>query len=456
MAAVRIASIFGFILVLSMFLITPCLGASPDETPEQVWTVNGRQWSVEDEYQYAKWVETNISEDFFIRHQIPVDCADVPYAARWIYSRMAHLPAAATTYDGRFVGHWSTEWKHLPDDAEWHEDPRFRAALLNVLSETSTRTLPLDTYPIRITQESVTPGTTLLSGSHAGIIGRISLDGSYAHPLQTWEATLPVRIQKMRQNTFFIPQPESATYSGVLKFRWPILAKGGWRYLPVEAHPFYSEEQYGSEFCKRYGDFAEAVSKRLDPTEYDPWERTDKVMRAVTRYLQERVPIVLAGYERCRKGGCSEGSGLWEIYSTPARDEMIASMMGHLTQLIETNCLDRENIKGKMESIVLPISQDRSATFYQIYQNRLWLSPHPEDSIEARWGLKKCDLILPRIRDARESILFIETTYREKDPQYADFAVRQQQEIIRGLAAELDRSPCDDTEERKHVGDKGF
>jgi len=59
--------------------------------------------------------------------------------------------------------------------------------------------------------------------------------------------------------------------------------------------------------------------------------------------------------------------------------------------------------------------------------------------------LKKCDMILSRIRSAYKSIAFVERTYRKKDPKYADFSVRQQQEILGRLYAEWDRSQCEDT-----------
>ena len=98
-----------FILLLILF---PTLSFSEtvQESPLQAWTVGDRRWTIEEEDQYGKWVEENITEDFFIRHKIPVDCADVPYAIRWIYARIAHLPAAATTKDHKLIGHWSTEW----------------------------------------------------------------------------------------------------------------------------------------------------------------------------------------------------------------------------------------------------------------------------------------------------------------------------------------------------------
>jgi len=116
--------------------------------------------------------------------------------------------------------------------------------------------------------------------------------------------------------------------------------------------------------------------------------------------------------------------------------------MDHLHQIIESNNLDREAFKERMEAILLPISKGRSVTFYHVYQNYLWLSPHPEDPVEARWGLKKCEMILSRMRNARNSISFIERIYRKRDPRYADFAIRQQEEILRKLKEEWEKSRC--------------
>jgi len=432
-----------FILFLLILIAAPSFGQAMEESPSQVWQVGNRQWTVEEEENYSQWVETNITEDFFIRYKIPIDCADVPYAIRWIYARIAHLPAAATTKEGQFIGHWSTHWGNLPTHAEWHKDHRFRTALLHMLTETTTRTLPSDTYPIRITLDSVTPGTVFfVTESHSGIIGRVILDGSYAHPLQTWEATLPTKIQKMSERNFLSPRPESTTHSGLVKFLWPVVQNGQWKYLPAKDHPFYSEEQYASDLYEGNVDFVEAVAKRIDSRTYDPWEKAEKVIETIARFLQDRVPIVLAGYKQCHRGSCPEGSTQWEIHSTPGRDGMITLLMDHLSQIIESNHLDKGKIRERMEAIWIPISKDRSITFYHIYQNYLWLSPHPEDSVDTRWGLKKCEMILSQIRSAKNSIAFIERAYRKRDPKYASFATQQQQEILRRLTEEWDRSLC--------------
>lgn len=436
-----------FLIFLLLIVIpTPSFSQAVKESPLQVWKVGDRRWTVEEEHQFGKWVDANITEDFFIRYKLPVDCADVPYAIRWIYARISHLPAAATTKDNKLIGHWSTEWGRLPTHHEWHKDLRFRTALLHMLSETTTRTLPSDTYPIRINPDSVTPGTVFfVTESHSGVIGHVTLDGSYAHPLQTWEATVPARPQKMSQRNFLSPRPESTTFSGLVKFRWPVTQNGKWKYLPVKEHPFYSEEQYSADFYEGYADFVEAVARRIDPTDYDPDEKVKKVIETITRFLRERVPIVLEGYKRCHRGGCPEESALWEIHSTPGRDGMITLLMDHLHQIIEANHLDEEDLRERMEAIPIQISKDRSVTFYHLYQNYLWLSPHPEDSVEARWGLKKCEMIFSQIRSTKNSIAFIERAYRKRDPKYADFSIRQQQEILLRLTEEWERSQCKGT-----------
>ncbi|OGP91251.1 MAG: hypothetical protein A2157_19845 [Deltaproteobacteria bacterium RBG_16_47_11] len=431
------------LIFLLLLPAIPAFGESIKESPLQVWKVEDRRWTNEEEENFSRWVEENLTEDFFIRYRVPVDCADVPYAVRWIYARIMRLPAAATTKDAKMIGHWSTQWGHLPTHAEWYKDLRFRKALLHMLSETTTRTLPLDTYPVRISQESVTSGTMFfVTESHSGVIGHVILDGSSGHPLQTWEATSPAKIQKLSGRDFMTPRPESTVYSGLVKFRWPIFKKERWEYLLAAEHPFYSLEQYSSDFYEGYTDFVEAVARRMDPTDYDPWEKIEKVLNTTTRYLMDRVPVVLTGYQKCQRGSCKEGSTLWEIHSTPGRDGRIILLIDYLRQIIESNDLDWERARERMEAISIPIQKGQSVTFHHLYQNHLWLSPHPQDSIEARWGLRKCEMIFSQIRTTRKAIAFIERTYRKKDPNYADFAIQQQEETLRRFDEEWVISEC--------------
>ncbi|MGA3282406.1 MAG: hypothetical protein ABSD50_15665 [Smithella sp.] len=45
------------------------------ESDSQVWKVGQNRWTVQEEYNYGKWIETNVAEDFFIRRDMRVDCA---------------------------------------------------------------------------------------------------------------------------------------------------------------------------------------------------------------------------------------------------------------------------------------------------------------------------------------------------------------------------------------------
>jgi len=121
---------------------------------------------------------------------------------------------------------------------------------------------------------------------------------------------------------------------------------------------------------------------------------------------------------------------------------MIISLMDYLSRIIESNQLDHQTVKKMMEAIPITITENRSVTLYHAYQNHLWFSPHPKDSVEARWGLKKCEMIYAQTRTTRNSITFIERTYRKKDPKYADFSVLRQQQLLGKLSEEWTRSDC--------------
>ncbi len=431
------------ILAFILFLSAPSFSQTQNESTDQLWEVGDRRWTIEEERRYERWVEETIDEGFFISYNIPTDCADAVYAIRWIYARIARLPAAATTKDGKLIGHWSTDWKHLPTHPEWHQDRRFRAVLFYLFPKIWTGTLPFDTYPIRISTDSVTPGTLFLeTESHTGLIGRVFLDGSHPHPLMTWESGLPVKVQKLSRRYFFSTQPDFPAKSGLVKFRWPVLENGKWKYLPVNEHPFYSEEQYSPAFREGHSDFAEAVAKRMDPTPYPPEEKLNRALGTLHRLLTERVSLVQEGFRQCGEGGCRKGSTGWELYHTTGHDEMVVSLADHLSRIIAQNSLDQESIKRRMEAISIEISNHRSVSLYDVYQNPLWLSSHPGDSLEARWGLNKCEMIHAKTQMANHSIAFIEKTYRKKDPRYADFSIRQQQHLLARLGEEWNRSAC--------------
>jgi hypothetical protein len=413
------------------------------EPDSQVWKVGQRRWTIQEEYNYSKWIETNITEDFFIRHEIRVDCADAPYAIRWIYARINHLPGAAMTINNRLIGHWSRDWAHLQTDTRWDKDQRFRAALMSMLSLTSTGTLPSDTYPIRIAEDSVTAGAVfLIAEGHAGIVSNIVMDGSTTHPIQTLEAGSPKRIQRFQRRDFISPNLRGDHISGLLRFRWPVNTGNQWHYLPIKEHPFYSEEQYSPAFTEGYFDYLEAVEKRIDPKDYDPNEKAEKIMATLVRQLNERIPIVLDGNKKCHIFRCPDGSLLRDIFSTPDRDEIIRVMLSHLEKIIRTNHLDREAFLDKLAKIQLQISPDRFITLQYVFENAKWMSSKPEATIENRWGLDKCRIIAGHLKSAQESIAFIQNKYSKTDPLFAERSIWTQQSIVDNMIVESQKNNC--------------
>jgi len=402
------------------------------------------EWTMEEELRFGAWCTEYVDEAFFLNHRIPIDCADVPYGLRWIYARIRRLPAAATGKCGTFVGHWSREWDNLPSYSRWDKDPRFRAALFTVLSITTTESIPNDTYPIEVAPSYVTPGTVFLTTeAHTGVVARIILDGSTIHPLQTWEASLPVKRQKLKMRDFLMHNPNAANQSGLLKFRWAEKMDGQWRYIGRQAQPAYSEEQYGPAFFRETPVYAEGVARRIDPRQHDPREKADRVIDFVVKMLDERVLIVLSGYGYCSEKPCPEESDMWEVYSTPLRDRKIRLLFWYLDTIVEQNHLDPKPILARMEAINFDIDNKRTVDLLHIYTNRKWLSYDPDDSIEMRWGLRKCEMIRSKLATLRQAIRFVGENYGEKDPAYASRIIAQYQKEMERLRKEQKASQCE-------------
>jgi hypothetical protein len=371
-----------------------------------------------------------------------VDCADVVYAVRWIYARIFHLPAAATNGNNQMIGHWSKKWKHIPTSEDWEKDRRFRAALLYMINWASTRTLPFDTYPIRIAGDSVTPGTLFLTTGHAGIVSHLVMNGSTPSPIQTIEANLPPRIQQLQRKVLFLPDPSFDPNSGLYKFRWLSKENNRWQYIPQQEHPFYSEEQHSGVMAQENQNFNKAITKRINPAIYTSDEKVEQIIGVLTRRFNDRIIPVLEGHRKCHEMKCPEGSRAWEHYSTPGRDDYIKILIHYLEDTIKENKLDRSVILKKMEQISLEISDSQVITLRYAYENHSWFSSDPEDSFEARWAINKCDRIANRLKRAQESIDFIKKEHGKTDPDFSERSILSQQKIVDELAMESRKNNC--------------
>jgi hypothetical protein len=75
-------------------------------------------------------------------------------------------------------------------------------------------------------------------------------------------------------------------------------------------------------------------------------------------------------------------------------------------------------------------------------KKEIGVPPRPKEAIGVRLVTRNCEKIQREIRATYDSIAFIEKTYREKDPDYADFSIRQQLHILERLDEEWAQSDC--------------
>jgi hypothetical protein len=313
-----------------------------------------------------------------------------------------------------------------------------------MLSITTTESIPSDTYPIAVNTEYVTPSTVFLTTeAHTGVIGRIVRDGSTIHPLQTWEASLPVKRQKLKMRDFLMHKPNGANQTGLLKFRWLKKFDGQWQYIDRKAQPAYSEEQYGPSFYRETPVYVDAVAKRIDPHQHDPQEKAERVLDYIVKMLDERVRIVLSGFGYCSEHPCPEGSDMWEVYSTPIRDRKIRLLFWYLDTIIAENHLDPKPLLAQMETTQFDIANSKKIDLLHIYRNQEWLSYDPDDSIEMRWGLKKCEMIGARLRALKQASEFVQKTYEHEDPDYARRVITRYQEEMEALKGERKAAQCE-------------
>jgi hypothetical protein len=109
---------------------------------QYIWAAKN-QWSEEWETKYSKWLQEEVTANFYQRYKIPTDCADALVGLRWIFSRINSLPVANTVADsGNLFGNFSMkkDWKKYDTAEKWNEDELFLVALDFVMNLTSTRT----------------------------------------------------------------------------------------------------------------------------------------------------------------------------------------------------------------------------------------------------------------------------------------------------------------------------
>jgi hypothetical protein len=357
-----------------------------------------REWTWEDEKDYARWVHDEVTEDYFLGSGIEFDCADFAMAVRWVYAHDHGLPVAnSLPGSNRLFGNWtgSPAWDNLPTHTDWRRDRRFKMALLHLLSLAYTHSITNDLYPVELNPTYVTPGAILLvlhspdTGhtqvmKHVGEATRFCPDYKCSSVLWGNE---PAAEQAYSGSPYFENLGRSG--GGFLRWRWPIKVNGLWALKASREMPGYSLEQYSHP---EYGylEFARWISIALGEVSSEEKLVVEKIWTLIS-YLSQRRAVVAMGYVVCRLVPCAPGDAEYDDYSTPSRDRRFrttqAEVMEHLLNVGTANPYVADAISEANRIAVFQFSSTHIMADFIFAETPLLMSVDPRDDIYDRWGV---------------------------------------------------------------------
>lgn len=396
----------------------------PHSLPDDgsVWRSGSKRWSVEEEAKFAKWVETEVDDDFLIRYKLPADCADAAMTIRAVYSRIHHLPATFSWGTGKRSSDEKTYAKYSTvrnwDESNWKkavlEDKRFRAWLDQVRKDLGTVNLPATTYPIKISSctrpgklsEEVKAGVVLLSGGHTRFISTLDTLNYYT-PIKQRASTSGIIERTIPETNIYFDMNEEVG-RGVLRFNWAVNCGNGFDVVRDDKMPGYSLEQYQPEIAKKnLGETLVAMTpgERRSPNKGVIEERFREDVRVL---IERRIGLVNTALELNKKDPAtfsSPKSAVYDEYSTPSMDKSVRDRIFGLRDWVSTKgtrSLSRY-IDDSLAAKVIVIGGGRYMTLAEfdeaIHAGKV--SSDPGASFEERWGWS---YIVCRARDARNSV----------------------------------------------------
>ena len=360
-----------------------------------VW-IERYSWDDAWELRYSQWVQDRITLDAFTENSalfqgsgpdFGLDCADVMYAMRAAFSYFHGLPFAFhRKTDARLDSNRTTRFDAISNQS--HQ--RFLAFLRYVIEMGSTYTLRMDSYPVEITPRAIVPGSFFLIYApqrkpelrHTKPVVR-NLDIGSLVFFESSHARARHRLELKEKVGLPYWQPDNN--DGFRRFRR--MDRGG-SMVPAERHPDYNLEQYGPAFeAGPHASFKQKVRQRLISGSAASEEALlSEEVESVCADLRERAWLVqeAAAYV-VQNGPISKNTALDDIYSTPARDHIIATAL----RGIRTLPLPREVINASLQGcrveilpgIVVPLTELEPLFLEEK------ISSDPNDSPEKRWGV---------------------------------------------------------------------
>lgn len=352
------------------------------------------KWDLAWEERFSKWIAAETDSDFFQKHKIATDCADVQYALRWIFARINGLEMAVRlTGSGDYLTHRSVRniWAGLPTAKDWFQDQRFLASLNYLLNNTYTHSLMADSYPIKIDRKSIRPGVYHLdlhdSSGHTQVIYRSDDAGDAILPFLVYQSTTPRAVRELMIDGFWYPMAPKEGKGGLLRMRWPEFAGSKVSLKSPEKMPFFSKEQYDENFVRAGQTYNQEVYLRLNP-KLDMTKVVVEGYKSLQAMFSSRVKVVEEGYQFCSQNPCPEGSSGYEGWSTPSRDKKILSLEKQLQVILGRVQGDLNAIGKLLREDFLEINglKYNLAHLLLIWKASVY-SSDPRELPAVRWGI---------------------------------------------------------------------
>lgn len=368
---------------------------------EKLWTAT-QEWSSSWESEYGRWVKETLTPSFMLEHNLESDCADLAYTLRWVFAYIHKLPMASHLGGSKqlFTNESvKTEWLSLPTDPLWNKNRRFLAALKYILRNTYTHTLMKDSYPVPISVEKLTPGTHHLSlhsnSGHTMIVHNVN--EPYNLPITLLYSTMPIQVRKLISTFYQDPMAPELFNSGFYKIRWTKKSNDKWTIIPAKSIPDYSEEQFNliPEGDQEKLPYFIYVFKKLNP-DFSLETMLSRSFEELQDRIQDRIQIVIDGYNFCQKNDCSPGTTGDEDWSTPSRDKRLLQIHNTINTASDILIRVDNNILQKWKKIVSEKASEKKLAihnqFFSLNEILLALNyqltqSDPRLSIERRWGV---------------------------------------------------------------------
>lgn len=384
-----------------------------EKSQRVLWRVK-EEWSDAWEQKFADWVHQEVTESFFVDHNISVDCADVAFVVRWIFARVHALPAANRLAGGRVLftqDSMKSEWGNLPTDPDWHKDKLFLRALKYLASHAYTHSLYDDSYPIAIQPYSLTPGVHHLSlggrSGHTLIVTDTQPLNPMKVPIVMMASTVPAEARMLIRSGYSYQRP-AVKEGGFMRMRWPVRSSQGWKLKSAQQMPHYSMEQYDEKVFPNSSPHPLHVYRRINP-HFDPLVLIQSLAQEVQQALKIRQQVVEDGYKHCQSHDCTEGSAGYEDWSTPSRDRQLEQLLNLLESTYnELSSLDPRISAWwaallKQEDFFEIDGETYSLEILQSQWRKKLYSSDPQLPTENRWNLTAnslLQLVQKRIQEA--------------------------------------------------------